>query len=121
MSHTKQNHDPYDIYRWSCGLRLFETENTADPAAWARHRAHMAAFQAETQARIDAALAAHAALTEDQGPCAEPQGLLTPNLVVARPCPPLQSSNPASTFSIHHQGRIRPRRTHRRINGLSRR
>jgi hypothetical protein len=38
--------DDFDIYRCLCGLHLFATEANTSPAVWARHLAHMAAFQA---------------------------------------------------------------------------
>ena len=63
-----------DIYRCSCGLRLFSTEKTTSPAAWARHVAHIRAFQQETQRLISDAIRIHGARRSPAaGPCARCQ------------------------------------------------
>jgi hypothetical protein len=40
--------NPRDYYRCHCGLSLFATAETASRWAWARHLAHIEAFQAES-------------------------------------------------------------------------
>jgi hypothetical protein len=50
-------HDPFDLYMCSCGLHLFAAKHKVSPGAWAWHLNHIAAFQAEMQARVDKAIA----------------------------------------------------------------
>jgi hypothetical protein len=61
--------DP-DYYRCSCGLHLFATEKTTSPAIWARHVAHIRAFQQETQRLIAGAITAWGLPDPGSGPCA---------------------------------------------------
>jgi hypothetical protein len=56
-----------DLYRCLCGLNLWKTEQTANPAAWARHIAHIEAFQ---QGRNEPVLWTAAVAWQTQGPCA---------------------------------------------------
>jgi hypothetical protein len=68
-----RGHDLRDILYCSCGLHLFSTEKTVSPAAWARHVAHIRAFQQETQRLIDTARRKHTGHDPTTGPCAHCQ------------------------------------------------
>jgi hypothetical protein len=56
--------------RCFCGLHLFATEKRCRSAKWARHVAHIRAFQQETQRVIGAARRKHADRDPMTGPCA---------------------------------------------------